>query len=238
MNTKAKALKYRIRPSAPLAAEVPDEAFDQPETAAGKNPMDEFRDRSAETLDADTTTSGEAFADDIAAIRREGLTGRQLRMARRLAQKNGLAPTSDFDAVRLLRARGVDPFQRENMLELVVENPQDQATQSHNVPQASVAPTQVMPEDHRVYQVRAVREIQRDIAKRRRARLATLLARLTVFVLFPTFITGWYFYVLATPMYATKSEFLIQQSDVTGSSAMGGLFSGSCREVGGNLKVA
>ncbi|MEL6206528.1 MAG: capsule biosynthesis protein, partial [Pseudomonadota bacterium] len=32
----------------------------------------------------------------IAAIRREGLTGRQLRMARRVAQKHGLAPTSDF----------------------------------------------------------------------------------------------------------------------------------------------
>ena len=57
---------------------------------------------------------------DLNAIRREGLTGRQLRMARRVAQKHGLAPTSDFDAVRLLRQRGIDPFQRTNMLELVV----------------------------------------------------------------------------------------------------------------------
>ena len=40
---------------------------------------------------------------ELDAIRREGLTGRQLRMARRVAQKHGLAPTSDFDAVRLLR---------------------------------------------------------------------------------------------------------------------------------------
>ena len=53
------------------------------------------------------------------AIRAEGLTGRQLRMARRVANKHGLHPTSDFDAVRLLRARGIDPFQRTNMLELV-----------------------------------------------------------------------------------------------------------------------
>ncbi|MEM9972228.1 MAG: capsule biosynthesis protein, partial [Pseudomonadota bacterium] len=55
----------------------------------------------------------------IAEVRREGLTGRQLRMARRLAQKHGLDATSDFDAVRLLRAKGIDPFDRANMLELV-----------------------------------------------------------------------------------------------------------------------
>ena len=43
---------------------------------------------------------------DIDSIRREGLTGRQLRMARRVAQKHGLPATSDFDAVRLLRNAG------------------------------------------------------------------------------------------------------------------------------------
>jgi hypothetical protein len=58
---------------------------------------------------------------ELAAIRAEGLTGRQLRMARRIAQKHGLAPSSDFDAVRLLRHRGVDPFARGGKLELVVD---------------------------------------------------------------------------------------------------------------------
>lgn len=56
---------------------------------------------------------------ELAAIRQEGLTGRQLRMARRAAQKQGLSPASDFDAVRLLRKRGIDPFGRSNMLELI-----------------------------------------------------------------------------------------------------------------------
>ncbi|MFD1809060.1 hypothetical protein ACFSHQ_16020 [Gemmobacter lanyuensis] len=46
---------------------------------------------------------------DLDAIRREGLTGRQLRLARRLAQKHNLPATSDFDAVRLLRQAGLDP---------------------------------------------------------------------------------------------------------------------------------
>ena len=40
--------------------------------------------------------------DPLEGIKREGLTGRQLRMARRIAQKQGLKPSSDFDAVRLL----------------------------------------------------------------------------------------------------------------------------------------
>jgi len=67
------------------------------------------------------SSAAEAAADqDIDAIKREGLTGRQLRMARRAAQKYGLAPTSDYDAVLQLRTRGIDPFQRTNMLELVV----------------------------------------------------------------------------------------------------------------------
>lgn len=49
------------------------------------------------SVDSAATVSSET---DIDAIRQEGLTGRQLRMARRVAQKNGLAVTSDFDAVR------------------------------------------------------------------------------------------------------------------------------------------
>ena len=50
--------------------------------------------------------------------RKEGLTGRQLRMARRTAQRHDLPAKSDFDAVRLLRQAGIDPFQRSNLLEL------------------------------------------------------------------------------------------------------------------------
>lgn len=70
-------------------------------------------------VDSPATVAGKT---DIDAIRQEGLTGRQLRMARRVAQKNGLAVTSDFDAVRQLRQKGIDPFQRGNVLELVTPN--------------------------------------------------------------------------------------------------------------------
>lgn len=86
---------------------TPADAAQPPQTGAA---------RSGE-VSSDTEVSAET---DIDAIRREGLTGRQLRMARRVAQKYGLAPTSDFDAVRQLRAKGIDPFKPTNMLELVV----------------------------------------------------------------------------------------------------------------------
>ncbi|MBV1896769.1 MAG: capsule biosynthesis protein, partial [Rhodobacteraceae bacterium] len=73
------------------------------------------------TMQGDVASSREMAGEtDIDAIRREGLTGRQLRMARRVAQKHNLPATSDFDAVRLLRQQGIDPFKRANMLELVV----------------------------------------------------------------------------------------------------------------------
>ena len=55
---------------------------------------------------------------NIEDIRKEGLTGRQLRMARCTALRHDLPVQSDLDAVRLLRQAGIDPFPRSNLLEL------------------------------------------------------------------------------------------------------------------------
>ncbi|MDQ2094651.1 capsule biosynthesis protein [Rhodalgimonas zhirmunskyi] len=203
---------------------------------------------------ADIASARETRAEtDIDAIRREGLTGRQLRMARRVAQKHGLAPISDFDAVRQLRQRGIDPFKRSNMLELVVQGKDDPATQTGSgggnkgtsVPsfpvddggdppdmgrvqlpqtvragQTNLPSTDTMsPADRRAAEIM---EIQRDIARRRRRRLGLLLTRLSAFVFLPTILAGWYYFALATPMYATNTEFLILKADGAGS-AMSGL---------------
>ncbi|MEO6299568.1 MAG: capsule biosynthesis protein [Paracoccaceae bacterium] len=187
---------------------------------------------------------------ELDAIRREGLTGRQLRLARRMAQKHGLPATSDFDAVRLLRNAGIDPFQRSAVLELVSSDSDDRlefaasadaelaiATQSdsraltvqgreNRLPQ-TVKPIPVPSTEVRVEQthIAEVRRIQADIIARRRRRVALMWAKIAVFVLLPTFIAGWYFFVVATPMYATKSEFVIQQS--TATSAISSLFTGT-----------
>lgn len=171
---------------------------------------------------------------DIDAIRQEGLTGRQLRMARRVAQKHDLPATSDFDAVRLLREKGIDPFKRANMLELVV--PQNKARPDNTPPpgqnvqlpqtvpaaKTNLPSTELSPAERRK---REISEIAHGIAARRRKKLMLLMARLSFFVLLPTLITGYFFYAVATPMYATKSEFLVLKAD--GAGAVSGLLSGT-----------
>jgi len=175
---------------------------------------------------------------EIEAIKKEGLTGRQLRMARRVAQKYGLSPTSDHDAIRLLRQKGVDPFQRSTMLELVVPQNGSGAPAQAQAPTPATAPGQlpstvpekkppspdVISEDQRA---REIMRIQRDIARRRRRRMLLMFTRLAFFVVLPTLLVGYYYYKIATPLYATRSEFLIQQADTKGAGGLGGLFSGT-----------
>ena len=170
-------------------------------------------------------------------IRREGLTGRQLRLARRVAMKNGLPATSDFDAVRLLRARGIDPFQRNSMLELVASEGKTEPSASrelspvpnegNRLPQ-TVKPINVPSPGQRAEQNLAadVMKIQRDMAKRRRRKLLIMNVRLFFFVLLPTVLAGVYYYAIATPMFSTRSEFVIQQAEAKGMG-LGGLFSGT-----------
>ncbi|MBL6426796.1 MAG: capsule biosynthesis protein [Maritimibacter sp.] len=172
---------------------------------------------------------------EIGRIKQEGLTGRQLRMARRVAQKHGLPATSDYDAVRLLRKAGIDPFQTANMLQLVSSEeggakPQPpeggarvQLPQTIQPQQQQLPSTQVMDAADRA---KSIQEMQNQIVRRRRKKLLLLATRLAALVLLPTLIAGWYFYVVATPMYATKSEFVIQKAE-SGGTAMSSLFAGS-----------
>jgi capsular polysaccharide transport system permease protein len=79
-----------------------------------------------------------------------------------------------------------------------------------------------------VNQAAEILRMQQDIARRRRRRLALLAARLFAFVMLPTFLAGWYFYVIATPIYSVRSEFVIQQAGPASSGGqLGGLFSGT-----------
>lgn len=264
MTTKPKARKFRVRrpsgddatrprPSfakaAPATGEKPESDPASPPAAphpaaeasartAGQTPPAEAGARS-EAAKAGRTGAVEspqqvAGEIDLEAIRKEGLTGRQLRMARRVAHKNGLAPTSDFDAVRLLRARGIDPFQRTNTLELVQRDqpkepderpePKVQLPQTISVKKDQLPSTEtVSPAERRAAEIQ---RIQRELASRRRKRSLLLLVRLAVFVLFPTVLAGYYYYAVATPMYSTKSEFLILKAESSGG-AMGSLFSGT-----------
>ncbi len=219
--------------AATVAANAPSQA------GAGAGPESETAQRATEPGPSARPET------DLAAIRQEGLTGRQLRMARRLAQKHGIAVASDFDAVRQLRLRGIDPSQPSQILELV--RPADGAGGQpsgnakaggeggaeigriqlpQTLPEGQTLPSteRAKPADSRISEVM---QIQQDILRRRRRKLAMLFTRLVLFVLLPTLICGWYFFRIATPMYATHSEFIIQQADSTAGAGLGGLFQGT-----------
>ncbi|MEO0400913.1 MAG: capsule biosynthesis protein [Pseudomonadota bacterium] len=254
MTTKPKARKFRIKRTPPAlgsAAAAQPEQVEVAAPVAPQKPAPQPQPKPAPQPSADVATPTQVASENtIDSIRQEGLTGRQLRMARRVAQKHNLAPTSDFDAVRLLRAEGIDPFQRSNMLELVVPQagaepheggapdafaslpattgaagaaPQGKVQLPQTVPakKQQLPSTEVSPADRRAQEIQ---NIQRDIGRRRRKKTGLLLVRLAFFVMLPTFLAGYYFYVIATPMYATKSEFLIIQNEGSGGAGpLGGL---------------
>jgi capsular polysaccharide transport system permease protein len=249
MTTKLKAARFRIHrpafPAAePAAAAKVDTLFDdEAEDGFGEQPFATAGSAApgAEPVAVPVTTLTATAPDEIDAIRREGLTGRQLRLARRVALKHGLPATSDFDAVRLLRRAGIDPFQRGSMLELV--HPDDEEAEPGRALTTTANPDAgpQLPQTYRPVQVPStevraeishvgeVLKMQTDLVRRRRRKSALLSARLLLFVGLPTLLCAWYFYMVATPLYATKSEFVIQQSANPAASAggLGGLFQGS-----------
>ena len=238
MTIKVRANRFRIRrPDATKTVPPPPPAMDDAllpmDDGFGPEPFPTARAAMPAPPPADPATE-----TAIDAIRREGLTGRQLRLARRVAMRNGLPATSDFDAVRLLRAAGIDPFQRNSMLELVASEGQTPATASRelqkNVQDAGIRlpqttkPMTVPSPGQRAEQSLAadVLKIQRDMARRRKRNLAMMCLRLFFFVFMPTLLAGIYYYKIATPLYSTRSEFVIQQAEAKGTG-LGGLFSGT-----------
>ncbi|MFP1646699.1 capsule biosynthesis protein [Pontitalea aquivivens] len=259
--------KYRIRRDSDAPATAHPPAGD---AGAGAESLfdtqdDGFGEGRFATAATGTVTPAQDLASDaeLAQIRAEGLTGRQLRLARRVALKHGLAATSDLDAVRLLRRRGIDPFDRAQLLRIIGDGGPDEAEAAAEIaaqgadmaqgakaggpaakslarltgqgarnqdklpqtvrPGTNMPSREVLDEGTRA---RGIIRIQRDIARRRRRRLAMLMARLTFFVFLPTLLAGLYYFMWATPLYATKTEFVIQKADGAGGG-LGGLFSGT-----------
>lgn len=237
----ASALAPRPGPVAVAAAPLDDMPFATHDDGFG-NQIFPGAARAEESAPSPSTPEGQ-----LEAIRKEGLTGRQLRMARRLAQRHNLPATSDFDAVRLLRQAGVDPFQRASMLDVVTGEPETAPGQPPAPPPPggsraltplpgdgvrlpqTVRPIQLPSTEQRVEVNHAaeILKMQQEIARRRKKKLALLAARMFVFVGLPTLIAGWYFSMVATPLYSTKSEFVIQTAEPPAASGLGGLLTGT-----------
>ncbi len=138
------------------------------------------------------------FIGKIADIEAADLTDQQLRAARKLAAKRGIAASSDLDAVQQLKA--------------LVARGKTGARKRSKAPLPA-------PEE----QFDLLREIEGELVSRRRARLRRMLLRVTLFVLAPALLATGYFTFYATPMYATYTEMVIQKPDAGSASAGIGL---------------
>ena len=158
MNTKPSAQKFRIRrpgdapaagPSAAAAAVPPTPggpARPAPDFEPGPRRDDGFGAEPFATAAAQAPQgAGAARAPapqgpeaTVDGPRPEEMTGRQLRIARRLAHRHGLSPSSDAEAVQMLRARGIDPLERKNLLALVA--PEQVEARAPGLPQTSARP--------------------------------------------------------------------------------------------------
>ena len=220
----------------PDAGPAPERASASAETAADSQP-------------AAPPQPADALAEALAAIRAENLTSRQLRMAARIAAMHEIEVASEYEAVLRLRERGIDPFHRNAVGKILsTEGTRTQAEPSPTAP--AVVPGPNVPARRRKQEIapldpnarpdlpsrealteerRAaeIYRIQRDIAARRRKRFVLLMTRLAFFVGLPTLIAGWYYFTIATPLYATYAQFQIQQAEGNGGGDLGGLFSGT-----------
>ncbi len=219
------------------------------------SPADAGRDTApvadAAEVPLDVPGASDPEAQALAAIRAENLTSRQLRMAMRIAAMHQIEASSEYEAVLRLRQRGIDPFHRSALGRILsAAGNEAQAAPSPQAPVPVPGPglpartrrreitplpppgegghpglpsREALTEERRAAEIY---RIQRDIARRRRKRLGFLLLRLAFFVGLPTLIAGWYYYTQATPLYATYSQFLIQQAD-GGFGEGGGLLSAS-----------
>ncbi len=244
---KPTAKRFRIRPASDPAAKTPAapaaEVTDPDQTAEARKVFSRRRNlekRQPPTADP-TPPQADALPATDTAQQKTGMSARELRLARRVAARNGLDPKSDLEAVQLLRLKGIDPFAYKTVAETprrqtpvpvpgtrpAVSNlgrePVQAVPVSQRTPQNLPATDTRSPAERRAQEIMA---IQKDMARRRRRRMRMLFARLAAFVLLPTLVAGWYFFTIATPMYASKSEFLILKAE-TSSGGIGGLFSGT-----------
>ncbi|MCF6273751.1 MAG: capsule biosynthesis protein [Rhodobacteraceae bacterium] len=144
------------------------------------------------------------------------------RMARRKAVRMGLSPSSGEEAAKMLEDRGFDVTRdRVTMLDTAAsaQNPIPAAKAPGGLGQPAAISNAQRQAD--------IRNIQKAMARRRKARFLLIALRLFIFVVIPTYLAGNYFYNVATPMYQVDSQMVIQKPEGGGSvGGIGGLLGG------------
>lgn len=103
--------------------------------------------------------------------------------------------------------------------------PQKVATAQLPVEQVGSEAAEMSPAERRA---REISVIQRDLTRRRRRNTLMLTLRVFAFILLPTFVAGYYYAYVATPMYSTKSAFqIIKSGGGGGGGGLGGMLAGT-----------
>ena len=194
---------------------------------SGEEPQD------AEAMAGEPVVPVEPPASD-APQKKQRITGRELRRARRKARRLGLEPVDDHDAIRMLKERGIDHNADDSIMEML---PNDRPTEDDDasvvqLPAEAMQTGVATQQDNAPILDQAARSaeiatIQKQLVRRRRRRLALLFCKLAFFVILPTFLVGNYYYNEASDMFETRSEFVIQKSESQAGGSLGGLFAGT-----------
>lgn len=164
-----------------------------------------------------------AEAQNAAKVASDGFSGKQLRNAMRLAKRNGIIAGDAYEALHKLRERGIDPHQHANPIHLIVDNTRDRDALLPVPVAVSKSPAQIADENRHLLEISRVQE---QIAHRRSHKMNRLIFRLYVWVIIPTLAAFFYFMMVATPLFSTSAEFVVQKSGGT-SGGLGSLLSGT-----------
>ena len=178
----------------------------------------------AETMPAEEAAAPPA----LRVVEGTAATGRDLRVARRIAMRHGIQVETDAEAVEALEAKGIDPFDRGALMaEFSVSPDAPIVTAPRDVTPGAPSGLRGLERDADG-RGEAVDAIRGDIAARRRVRVRRLARRLACYVAAPTVCAFLWYALFATPLYETKTEFVIQQAEpAAGGSGLGGLFAGT-----------
>ena len=158
----------------------------------------------------------------------EQASPRDLRRARRKAKRLGLTFSDDHEALSLLQARGINVTVDDWVSEFAAPDtePGGSSVPTNEVQNKAATTPVAEPASEEAKRIAEISEIQRQLVRRRRGRLALLAIKLAFFVALPTAIVGWYYHNVATDMFETRSAFVIQQAD-SAANPMGGLLAGT-----------
>jgi len=150
------------------------------------------------------------------------------RMARRKAVRMGLSPSSGEEAARMLQERGFDVTRdRVTMLDTTAASQNPMPGGAATAQAGGKAPAESPDVISQEQREADIKQIQRAMARRRRMRFILIALRLAIFVALPTWLVGYYFYNVATPMYEVESQMVIQKpGSSSDSSGLGGLLGG------------